>query len=602
MATWTSKVDYTDKILAADFNALQTLKADIQKKTAANLGVLDEGEFGLETDTRRVLIGSSTGNQVIKGDYITPEMYGAVGDGVTDDTAAIQAAITSGATNTVPVWLFGGTYILKQVGNDPNISGYKYCLNLPSNTTLIINKGATLKLASGQSTDANPVNMITMGNVDNIYIGGEGEINFNTAGQTGWTGGYGQQVGGSLIVQRVTAPHGNITIEDLTLTDCFSTTPDLRGTSAVNFLSDVFLRRLKVSDCGEGIQVQWAKRVTVEDCVVSDPADVMVGDGIEMAGVDGFFLHNNTMRENGGGTGYDIYGSINGIIDGFLIDAWSSAGGGGLDIAHTGTYWANNPYNITVSNGIIKDCPGCGIALKGGYASNISFTNVQVIGCDQYGLQAGQDNIAIPGPIIFSNVVFDGNTGAGAYFKSTRGLIMKACVFSNNTVSGFAYAPRTGCAADEEVGGLLIDSCSAIGNTTYGFQVGDAVNSHHVRINFNNCYNIGNGTNFSLPSDITSRDNIQIRAVGPPMPLNVTNTFAVSEATYVNIVGNLTTLTKGTCGQVLAMRFWGSYTVTHSIVTDGFDLQGATDFVGVAGNTLTVCWMTGQWREIGRKT
>ena len=28
MATWTSKVDFVDKMLAADFNALQTLKAD----------------------------------------------------------------------------------------------------------------------------------------------------------------------------------------------------------------------------------------------------------------------------------------------------------------------------------------------------------------------------------------------------------------------------------------------------------------------------------------------------------------------------------------------------------------------------------------------
>jgi len=96
MATWTSKVDYTDKILAADWNALQTLKADIQKKTVANMGVLDEGELGLETDTRRVLIGSSMGNQVIKGDYITPEMYGEnTIPGTTDMTAAIQAAINA---------------------------------------------------------------------------------------------------------------------------------------------------------------------------------------------------------------------------------------------------------------------------------------------------------------------------------------------------------------------------------------------------------------------------------------------------------------------------------------------------------------------------
>lgn len=41
-------------------------------------------------------------------DYVTPEMYGAAGDGVTDDTAAVQSAISSGA-DTV---LLLGTYLI----------------------------------------------------------------------------------------------------------------------------------------------------------------------------------------------------------------------------------------------------------------------------------------------------------------------------------------------------------------------------------------------------------------------------------------------------------------------------------------------------------
>jgi len=125
MATWTPKIDHVDKILAADINALQTLKADIQKKTAANLGTLDEGEFGLETDTRRVLMGSSMGNQVIKGDYITPEQYGAKADGGTDDTVAIQAALTAASTSGTPIQFSDNTYIIGPVGTNP-----KRCLAL----------------------------------------------------------------------------------------------------------------------------------------------------------------------------------------------------------------------------------------------------------------------------------------------------------------------------------------------------------------------------------------------------------------------------------------------------------------------------------------
>src|ERR1043166_1768853 len=40
---------------------------------------------------------------------ITPEMFGAVHDGVTDDTAAINLAITSCITNKASLYLLGGS-------------------------------------------------------------------------------------------------------------------------------------------------------------------------------------------------------------------------------------------------------------------------------------------------------------------------------------------------------------------------------------------------------------------------------------------------------------------------------------------------------------
>ena len=102
MATWTSKVDFVDKILAADFNALQTLKADIQKKTAANMGVLDEGELGLETDTKDVYIGAAGGNELIS-DHSARDFLNGQDQAVKTTSGPTFAGLTLSAINlTLP--------------------------------------------------------------------------------------------------------------------------------------------------------------------------------------------------------------------------------------------------------------------------------------------------------------------------------------------------------------------------------------------------------------------------------------------------------------------------------------------------------------------
>ena len=68
--------------------------------------------------------------QVIK-DYITPQMFGAVGDGVTNDTAAIQAAIdeNNGATIVFPDGIYNISAPISMVNN-------YCCLELSSNAMI----------------------------------------------------------------------------------------------------------------------------------------------------------------------------------------------------------------------------------------------------------------------------------------------------------------------------------------------------------------------------------------------------------------------------------------------------------------------------------
>jgi hypothetical protein len=80
--------------------------------------------------------------------------YGAVGNGVADDTTAIQAAITAAATGTAAkaVRFYPGSTFLVSYAGTKTVSGVanRYALSIPSGVTLDLN-GATLKLASASN-------------------------------------------------------------------------------------------------------------------------------------------------------------------------------------------------------------------------------------------------------------------------------------------------------------------------------------------------------------------------------------------------------------------------------------------------------------------
>jgi hypothetical protein len=86
------------------------------------------------------------------------EAYGAIGDGIVDDTIAIIAALTVAQTNGAIVYgTPGHTYLIGKTSSSSSfvvssgITTMPYCLAIPSGVTLDL-RGATLKLKSG--TDA----------------------------------------------------------------------------------------------------------------------------------------------------------------------------------------------------------------------------------------------------------------------------------------------------------------------------------------------------------------------------------------------------------------------------------------------------------------
>ncbi len=82
--------------------------------------------------------------------------FGAVGDGVTNDTAAINIAITAASVSNVPLFFPGGTYIVTPATSQVGAATYNTALLMKSNLHCIGYDGATIKISDNYSIDASP--------------------------------------------------------------------------------------------------------------------------------------------------------------------------------------------------------------------------------------------------------------------------------------------------------------------------------------------------------------------------------------------------------------------------------------------------------------
>lgn len=83
--------------------------------------------------------------------------FGAVGDGVTDDRAAIQLAIDYASATGRNIFVPAGNYRLTKGAAQTDEAGTTYpCLTMASNMHILAEHGATFKLADSQSTDGAP--------------------------------------------------------------------------------------------------------------------------------------------------------------------------------------------------------------------------------------------------------------------------------------------------------------------------------------------------------------------------------------------------------------------------------------------------------------
>jgi polygalacturonase len=216
--------------------------------------------------------------------------YGAAGDGVTKDTAAIQAAINAAAPGGV-VWLHNGTYL----------SG---TITLKGNLTFYLDPTATL-LGSGSVADYPDLNpplsnsqtsnckkaLVYAQSSGNVTITGGGTINGN--GRANFTSG----VEATRPIALWTALCNQVNIHDLNIVDAAMWT-------LVNMQSDsLTISNVMINDDGlngnrDGCDVVDCWHVTIADCAINSGDDSICLKSGNSRGVRDVLVKNCTITKS----------------------------------------------------------------------------------------------------------------------------------------------------------------------------------------------------------------------------------------------------------------------------------------------------------------
>ena len=209
--------------------------------------------------------------------FVTPQMYGAKADGVTDDTAAIQAALDASSYVYIP----DGTYMI----NAAKSSGILYPR---SNQTIVLSDKALLKAIK---TSASAHIVFLLENVENVHIKG-GKVQGERSEYETPTGeqGYGVYLSGGV----------DVTIEQMEIFDFRGDGIMIRyyGGNGANS-QNVTVANCKIHDNNrQGISISGAIDVVVRDCEIYNISGAMPQSGIDIEPEGGVGVCKNICIDN----------------------------------------------------------------------------------------------------------------------------------------------------------------------------------------------------------------------------------------------------------------------------------------------------------------
>ncbi len=287
-----------------------------------------------------------------KSDYVTPQMFGAKGDGVTDDTEALQTAINSHPFIYIP----RGTYLITTSTDDTAEygDGEGVGVQIPSNRTIIMEKDAVLK---GIPNTSKRYRVLWSKDSENITIKG-GVIECDRTLEDGQHG-FG-----------IVARHCNkVTIEGVVVKNALGDCINI-GCYADDLGSGSECTNITIKDCElygarrQGLTIGGVDGCLVEGCYIhdingTDPQagiDIEVNDALAQIN-DNIKIINSTFENN---SGYDIVVCQNEktdiTVEGCKMDTLFNDNGVVVSDCNIGTVTASSKsVGTLIKNSVVKN-------------------------------------------------------------------------------------------------------------------------------------------------------------------------------------------------------------------------------------------------------